>query len=161
MKRITVLGATGSVGLRTLELVSSFPEEFAVAGLAARGSNIDLIADLCRKYGPKAVALLDERAVDRLAAVLPTPRPELLRGPAGLVALAAHADADIVVSALVGAAGLLPTMAAIQAGRTLALANLSDLDPPRALYYALFSHPTVPERIAFGRRWAEEHRAPA
>jgi 1-deoxy-D-xylulose-5-phosphate reductoisomerase len=127
MKRITVLGATGSVGLRTLELVSSFPEEFAVAGLAARGSNIDLIADLCRKYGPKAVALLDERAVDRLAAVLPTPRPELLRGPAGLVALAGQADADIVVSALVGAAGLLPTMAAIQAGRTLALANKETL----------------------------------
>jgi STE24 endopeptidase len=45
--------------------------------------------------------------------------------------------------------------------RTLALANLSDLDPPRALYYALFSHPTVPERITFGRRWAEEHGAPA
>jgi len=127
MKRITVLGATGSVGLRTLELVSSFPEEFAVAGLAARGSNIDLIADLCRKYGPKAVALLDEKAVDRLAAVLPAPRPELLRGSAGLVALAGQADADIVVSALVGAAGLLPTMAAIQAGRTLALANKETL----------------------------------
>ncbi len=68
MKRITILGATGSVGLRALELVSSFPEEFRVVGLAARGSNIDLLADLCRKYGPKAVALLEERAVERLAA---------------------------------------------------------------------------------------------
>ncbi|MGH7335406.1 MAG: 1-deoxy-D-xylulose-5-phosphate reductoisomerase [Candidatus Rokuibacteriota bacterium] len=127
MKRISVLGATGSVGLRALELVSSFPEEFRVAGLAARGSNIDLIADLCRKYGPKAVALLDERAVDRLATVLPAPRPELLGGPAGLVALAGQVDTDVVVSALVGAAGLLPTMAAIQAGRTLALANKETL----------------------------------
>ena len=127
MKRLTILGATGSVGLRALELVSSFPEEFRVVGLAARGSNIDLLADLCRKYGPKAVALLDEGAVDRLAAVLPAPRPELLRGPAGLIELAGQVDADIVISALVGAAGLLPTMAAIRAGRTLALANKETL----------------------------------
>jgi len=127
MKRITILGATGSVGLRALDLVAGFPEEFRVVGLAARGSNIDLIADLCRKYGPKAVALLDEGAVDRLATALPAPRPELLGGPAGLIALAGQVDTDIVISALVGAAGLLPTMAAIQAGRTLALANKETL----------------------------------
>jgi len=127
MKRVTILGATGSVGLRTLELVASFPEEFVVAGLAARGSNVESIADICRKYAPKAVALLDDGAVDRLAELLPAPRPELLRGPAGLAALAGEVDTDIVVSALVGAAGLLPTMAAIQAGRTLALANKETL----------------------------------
>ena len=127
MKRITILGATGSIGLRTLELVSSFPEEFAVAGLAARGSNVEVIADLCRKYAPRAVALLEDDAVDRLAEMLPAPRPELLRGPRGLAALAAEVDSDIVVSALVGAAGLLPTMAALQAGRTLALANKETL----------------------------------
>src|SRR5881396_3311567 len=96
MKRITLLGATGSIGLRTLDLVSSFPEEFQVAGLAARGSNIELIADLCRKYSPRAVALLD-------------------------------VEADVVVSALVGGVGLLPTMAAILAGRTVALANKETL----------------------------------
>jgi 1-deoxy-D-xylulose-5-phosphate reductoisomerase len=127
MKRITILGATGSVGLRTLELVSSFPDEFSVAGLAARGSNVDIVADLCRKYAPKAVALLDGEAVDRLAELLPRPRPALLRGLDGLVAVAREVDADVVVSALVGAAGLLPTMAAIQAGRTVALANKETL----------------------------------
>ena len=127
MKRVTLLGGTGSVGLRTLELVSSFPEEFAVAGLAARGSNVELIADLCRKYSPEAVALLDRSAVDRLATLLPSPRPELLSGAEGLVALARDVDADIVLSALVGAAGLLPTMAAIQAGRPVALANKETL----------------------------------
>ena len=127
MKRVTVLGATGSVGLRTLDLVAAFPEEFTVAGLAARGSNVDQIADLCRKYSPRVVALLDHDAVDRLAAALPAPRPDLLRGPEGLVALARDADADIVLSALVGAAGLLPTMAAIQAGRAIALANKETL----------------------------------
>jgi len=127
MKRLTLLGGTGSVGRRALELVSSFPEEFAVAGFAARGSNVELIADLCRKYSPAAVALLDRSAVDRLAALLPPPRPELLGGPDGLVALARDVEADIVLSALVGAAGLMPTMAAIEAGRPVALANKETL----------------------------------
>ena len=127
MKRVTLLGGTGSIGLRTLELVSSFPEEFTIAGFAARGSNVELIADLCRKYSPQAVALLDPAAVDRLAALLPDPRPELLAGPEGLVALTRDVDADVVLSALVGGAGLLPTMAAIQAGRPVALANKETL----------------------------------
>lgn len=127
MKRVTVLGATGSVGLRTLEIVSSFPDDFRVAGLAARGSNVERLADLCRKYAPPAVAVLDPRACDALARVLPHPRPELLSGPDGLVALSRDVDADIVVSALVGGAGLLPTMAAVQARRTVALANKETL----------------------------------
>ncbi len=127
MKRIVVLGATGSIGLRTLELVSSFPEEFSVTGLAARGSNVERLADLCRKYAPRAVALLDGGAVDRLAALLPSPKPELLAGPDGLVALARDVEADMVISALVGAAGLLPTMAAIRAGRPIGLANKETL----------------------------------
>src|SRR5205809_1284488 len=127
MKRITLLGATGSIGLRTLDLVSSFSEEFEVAGLAARGSNVERIADLCRKYSPRAVALLDAGALDQLARLLPAPRPELLSGPDGLVALARDVKADIVVSALVGGAGLLPTMAAVLAGRTVALANKETL----------------------------------
>jgi 1-deoxy-D-xylulose-5-phosphate reductoisomerase len=127
MKRVTILGATGSIGLRTLEIVSSFPDEFGVAGLAARGSNVELVADLCRKYSPRAVALLDGGARDRLARLLPAPQPELLAGAEGLVALARDVDADVVVSALVGGAGLLPTMAAIEAGRTMALANKETL----------------------------------
>jgi len=127
MKQITLLGATGSIGLRTLDLVSSFPEEFSVAGLAARGSNVERMADLCKKYAPRAVALLEPESRDRLARLLPTPQPELLAGPEGLVALSRDVKADIVVSALVGGAGLLPTMAAIQAGRTVALANKETL----------------------------------
>jgi 1-deoxy-D-xylulose-5-phosphate reductoisomerase len=127
MKRVTILGATGSIGLRTLELVSAFSDEFRVGGLAARGSNVELIADLCRKHAPAAVALLDGDARDRLARLLPSPRPELLAGADGLVALARDVEADVVVSALVGGVGLLPTMAAIEAGRTMALANKETL----------------------------------
>ena len=127
MKRMTLLGATGSIGLRALDLVASFPDEFSVAGLAARGSNVELIADLCRKYSPSAVAVLEPAAVDKLARLLPSPRPELLGGPEGLVALTRDVDADVVLSALVGGAGLLPTMAGIQAGRAIALANKETL----------------------------------
>jgi 1-deoxy-D-xylulose-5-phosphate reductoisomerase len=144
MKRLTLLGATGSVGLRALDLVASFPDEFAVAGLAARGSNVDLIADLCRKYTPAAVALIDGDAVDRLAKALPSPKPELLRGPQGLVALARDVDADLVLSALVGAAGLLPTMAAIQAGRAMALANKETLVMAGSLMTAAARERSVP-----------------
>ena len=127
MKRVTVLGATGSIGIRTLELISAFSDELSVAGIAARGSNVERLADLCRKYSPRAVALLEQEAVDRLARLLPAPRPELLGGIEGLTALARDVEADIVVSALVGGVGLLPTMAAIQAGRTMALANKETL----------------------------------
>jgi 1-deoxy-D-xylulose-5-phosphate reductoisomerase len=141
---VTVFGATGSIGLRTLDLVAAFPEEFTVAGLAARGSNVDRIADLCRKYSPAAVALLEPDAVDRLAAALPSPRPELLRGPEGLVALARDVDADIVLSALVGAAGLLPSMAAIQAGRAIALANKETLVMAGSLMTAAARERRVP-----------------
>jgi 1-deoxy-D-xylulose-5-phosphate reductoisomerase len=127
MKRITLLGATGSVGRRTLELVSAFPDALRVEGLAARGSNVPLLAELCLRHKPKVVALLEADAVDALGRLLPHPRPELLSGPTGLVTLAAETDADVVLSALVGSAGLLPTMAAIEAGRTIALANKETL----------------------------------
>ena len=144
MRSLTLLGATGSVGLRTLEIVSAFPDEFRVAGLAARGSNVERLADLCRKYSPRAVALLDGGAVDRLARALGHPRPELLRGPEGLATLAAEVPADIVLSAMVGGAGLLPTMAAIRAGRPIALANKETLVMAGALMTAAARERKVP-----------------
>ncbi|HLC42513.1 MAG TPA: 1-deoxy-D-xylulose-5-phosphate reductoisomerase [Methylomirabilota bacterium] len=123
MKRVTILGATGSVGRRTLELIAEFPEEFQVEGLAARGSNLELLQDLVIKHRPKVVALLEEEALERLARSLPRPHPELLAGPEGFSRVASETEADVVVSALVGAAGLLPTMAAIRARKAIALAN--------------------------------------
>jgi 1-deoxy-D-xylulose-5-phosphate reductoisomerase len=127
MKRLTVLGATGSVGRRALELVRHFPEQFRVEGLAARGSNPDLVADLCRAHRPRAVALSDEGAVDALARALGHPRPEILSGAKGLVALARDPGSDVVLSAIVGGAGLLPTMAAIESGKAVAIANKEPL----------------------------------
>ena len=144
MKRITLLGATGSIGLRTLEIVSSFPEEFSVAGVAARGTTVERLVDIARKYAPQAIALLEPEAVDRLAALLPRPRPELLAGADGLVALTRDVPADVVVSALVGGAGLLPTMAAIRAGRAVALANKETLVMAGRLMTTAARHHGVP-----------------
>jgi 1-deoxy-D-xylulose-5-phosphate reductoisomerase len=127
VKSITILGATGSIGRRALELVSAFPDEFRIAGLAARGSNLPALVEQIRAHRPDAVALTDTGAIDRLARELGSPRPELLAGPDGLVTLASSVKADVVLSGLVGGAGLLPTLAAIRAGRTIALANKETL----------------------------------
>jgi 1-deoxy-D-xylulose-5-phosphate reductoisomerase len=127
MKRLTILGVTGSIGRRALELVERFPGEFRVEGMAARGSNPSLVAELVARHRPRALALTDPKAVDAVARALRTPRPEILAGPEGLTALAAQVEADVVLSAIVGGAGLLPTMAAIRRGRTVALANKETL----------------------------------
>jgi 1-deoxy-D-xylulose-5-phosphate reductoisomerase len=127
MKRLTVLGVTGSIGRRALELVQQFPDEFRLEGMAARGSRPELIVQMCATHRPRVLALSDPAAVDIVARTLPRPRPEILSGAAGLVTLAAEVDADIVLSAIVGGAGLLPTMAAIETGKTVALANKETL----------------------------------
>ena len=127
MKRVTVLGATGSVGRRALELVGRFPEQFRIEGLAAKGSNPEMVAELCRAHRPRAVAVCDEGAVDALARALGHPRPEIMGGARGLVTMARDLDADVVLSAIVGGAGLLPTMAAIETGKAVAIANKEPL----------------------------------
>src|SRR2546426_4696272 len=127
MKRVTVLGATGSVGRRALELCAQFTDVFRIEGLAARGSSPDLVVELCRIHRPKPLALIDERAIARVSRALPHPRPEILAGPRGLETLAREVDADVVLSAIVGGAGLLPTMAALESGKAVAIANKEPL----------------------------------
>ena len=144
MKRLTILGVTGSVGRRTLELVEQFPDEFRVEGMAARGSDPGLVAKLCERHRPRALALTDAGAVDAVARALSTPRPDILTGAEGLVALAGQLDADIVLSAIVGGAGLLPTMAAIQSGKAVALANKETLVMAGSLMTAAARERRVP-----------------
>lgn len=128
MKTVTVLGATGVIGMHTLEVVDQFPEQFAVVALAA-GRNVDRLAEQVRRYRPAFVAVADEKAGralrDRLAAVGGS-TPEIGVGPEGLVQ-AAEVPSDVVVSAVVGAAGLRPAWAALARGATLALANKETL----------------------------------
>ncbi len=122
MKTIVILGSTGSIGTSTLDIVDRFPEEFCVAGLTA-GSNDEKLEDQIRRFKPRVVALSDASAAARLrhrCAGLPV---EILSGQEGLIQIASMPEAELVISAIVGGAGLVPTLAAIRSGKQIALAN--------------------------------------
>jgi 1-deoxy-D-xylulose-5-phosphate reductoisomerase len=124
VKAITLLGSTGSIGTQTLDIVSQHPDQFRIVGLAA-GRNIALLADQIRQFKPEIVAIADPAQMDELNAAIAsvTPQPILVSGEAGVVEVAAYGDAQAVVTGIVGCAGLLPTIAAIKAGKDIALAN--------------------------------------
>ena len=125
-KRVVVLGATGSIGTNTLDVVRHLPDRLAVLGLTAHASWEQLAAQ-CREFRPRYAVLCDSeafRAADRSAF---PPETELLCGEDAVARVAADPDADIVVSAVVGAAGLRGTWAALEAGKTVALANKETL----------------------------------
>jgi 1-deoxy-D-xylulose-5-phosphate reductoisomerase len=121
VKRLAVLGSTGSVGEQALEVAAAFPERFAVAALAA-GRRVEKLVAQVRRFRPPLVSVADADAARALRAELGADAPAIAVGAAGLEAVAT-ADADLVVSALVGSVGLAPTLAAIRAGRDVALAN--------------------------------------
>ena len=123
MKNIIILGSTGSIGTSALKVIAAYPDRYKVVGLAA-GSNLDLLLDQIIRFQPQAVAVRNPEGVDSLNARLKgRAGPELYYGPDGYAKLAAWEQADTVISAISGAAGLLPTYAAIQAGKEIALAN--------------------------------------
>jgi len=124
VKRLAILGSTGSVGTQTLEVVAQNPGDFSVEALAA-GRNVELLAEQIERFAPKRVAVADEAGAEALRQriSLGDRGIALHVGEAGLEAVATHAPADLVVAALVGAVGLAPTLAAIRAGRDIALAN--------------------------------------
>ncbi len=120
MKRVAILGSTGSVGEQTLSVIASSPERFRVTALAA-GRNIEKLAEQVRIFSPEQVAVADEEGAAALRSRVGDDLP-IAVGDVGLAAVATH-PADLVVAALVGAVGLRPTLAAIEAGRDVALAN--------------------------------------
>jgi 1-deoxy-D-xylulose-5-phosphate reductoisomerase len=123
-RRVALLGSTGSIGRQTLDVVRCFPEHFRIVALAAR-SNIELLAQQAREFSPSLVACFAETPeVERAARAA---LPGVVLGEKGLLAVAMHADADIVVAATSGLVGLGPTLAAINAGKTIALANKETL----------------------------------
>ncbi len=127
MKRLSILGSTGSIGVSTLELVAAHRDKFSVEALTA-GSNLDLLKRQIEAFSPRLVAVLNDRLADELKGLLPaTNRPEIMAGVEGMIAAATVAEADMVVAAIVGAAGLVPTAAAIKAGKDIALANKETL----------------------------------
>jgi 1-deoxy-D-xylulose-5-phosphate reductoisomerase len=127
MKRLAILGSTGSIGTSTLAVVAEHPGEFRVVGLAA-GQNVRLLAEQVRQFQPALVSVRDEDGARQLRDLLPPAgAPEILSGPAGVLQVATASGADMVVSAMVGAVGLSPTLAAIEAGIPVALANKETL----------------------------------
>ncbi|MEQ8996575.1 MAG: 1-deoxy-D-xylulose-5-phosphate reductoisomerase [Coleofasciculus sp. B1-GNL1-01] len=128
MKSITLLGSTGSIGTQTLEILTHHPDQFRLVGLAAR-SNVKLLAAQIRQFRPEIVALCDAQKLPDLKAAIADldPQPILVAGEAGVVEVARYGDAEAVVTGIVGCAGLLPTIAAIEAGKDIALANKETL----------------------------------
>lgn len=122
MKHIVILGSTGSIGTSTLDVISRFPDEFRVVGLAA-GSNDRAIEEQIRTFKPEVVALSCHDAANRLRARIGNASTEVLEGDEGLCQVASLPKGDLVISAIVGGAGLKPTLSAIQSGRQVALAN--------------------------------------
>lgn len=124
LKKLSILGSTGSVGKSTLDLVDLYPDRFQVSTLAARKS-VDTLYDQALKYRPQAIALWNEQAAQELRKRLPT--IEVLSGEKGVTQVATHSDVDMVVAAIEGAAGLVPTYHALLGKKDIAIANKETL----------------------------------
>ncbi|MDT3424552.1 1-deoxy-D-xylulose-5-phosphate reductoisomerase [Paenibacillus forsythiae] len=125
MKKISILGSTGSVGTQTLDVVAMHQGSFEVDGLAA-GSNTALLLEQVRRFRPRRVSVASKELADEIRAQLPA-GIELYYGDEGLESIAAGGDADYVVTAVMGSVGLRSTLAAIEAGRDIGLANKETL----------------------------------
>jgi 1-deoxy-D-xylulose-5-phosphate reductoisomerase len=126
LKKISILGSTGSIGTQTLDVISQHPDKFRVVALAA-GKNIDLLKEQILKFRPLAVSVEDEKSASLLASQISTSQTQILYGQDGAETLAQMNEADLVVSAMVGASGLRPTLAAAKSGKDIALANKESL----------------------------------
>jgi 1-deoxy-D-xylulose-5-phosphate reductoisomerase len=122
MRTIALLGSTGSIGLSTLDLVRRFPDRFRVHGLVA-GENLTRLVSQIKEFSPRCVAIKNEKDVPRLRKLLRSNRVEVFCGQRGATAVSTAHDVDVVVAAIVGGAGLVPTLAAVRAGKEIALAN--------------------------------------
>jgi len=125
-RRVAILGSTGSIGVQALDLIARFPERFEVVALAA-GRNTELLARQVMEHRPRLVAIGDPERRDALLDAARRAGSSLEAGPQGVLAVACHPDAQVVLAAVVGAAGLQPTYEALRAGKTVALANKESL----------------------------------
>ncbi len=126
MKKVSILGSTGSIGTQTLEVISQFPGKFEVIALGA-GSNIELLKNQIEKFQPKIAVVKNEEYADKLLRNLSSRQTEIIYGEDGYNKIATLTEADIVISSMVGSSGLKPTYAAIEAGKTVGLANKESL----------------------------------
>ena len=120
------MGSTGSIGVNTLDVIARNPERFEVCCLSA-GSNVDLLAEQVRNFKPQVVALFDASKEKLLREKLAGLDVEIFTGEEASIKAATYPDSDLVVSGMVGSAGLVPALSAIEAGKNLALANKETL----------------------------------
>ncbi|RTE01811.1 1-deoxy-D-xylulose-5-phosphate reductoisomerase [Paenibacillus whitsoniae] len=125
MKKIAILGSTGSIGTQTLDIVAHAPEQFQVTAISG-GFNSELIIEQAQRFRPQLVSVATKELADRIAQHVPT-GTRVIHGEEGLMAVATESGADILVTALVGSQGLKPTLAAIEAGKHIGLANKETL----------------------------------
>ncbi|REK76543.1 1-deoxy-D-xylulose-5-phosphate reductoisomerase [Paenibacillus paeoniae] len=125
MKKIALLGSTGSIGTQTLDIVRHQPDRFCIVGLSA-GSNVDLVIEQAKEFRPALVSLATKELAEQARSYLPE-GTRVTYGEEGLIEVAAGTDADTVVTAIIGSRGLPATLAAIQAGKTIGLANKETL----------------------------------
>jgi 1-deoxy-D-xylulose-5-phosphate reductoisomerase len=135
MKAVTILGSTGSIGVSTLDVLSRHPDKFSVYALTANGS-VDAMFEQCQQHQPVIAVMLETNAAEQLQHKLKEAgsQTQVLSGEAALEQVAASADTDYVVAAIVGAAGLMPTLAAARAGKRILLANKEALVMSGALF---------------------------
>jgi 1-deoxy-D-xylulose-5-phosphate reductoisomerase len=126
LKNISILGSTGSIGKQTLDVISQYPDRFRVVGLSA-GENIKVLSEQIRKFRPQAVSVRDADLASSLRSDLNDYGVEVLHGVEGASEIASLDSSNLVVSAMVGASGLIPTLAAVKAGKNVALANKESL----------------------------------
>ena len=126
MKKISLLGSTGSIGTNVLDVIERNPEKFQILGMSA-GNNVDLFAKQIRKFKPRVVALFDTKKIQTLKERISDLDIEILSGEEGSITVATLPEADVVVSGVMGSAGLLPAIYALKSGKNLALANKETL----------------------------------
>ena len=126
MKKISILGSTGSIGVNTLDVVQRNPDKFEVVAMSA-GSNVELFAEQVRKFKPRIASIFDPTKLKPLKQILNGMDVELFSGEEGSVKVSTIPEAELVVSGIVGSAGLVPTLAAVKAGKNIALANKETL----------------------------------
>lgn len=133
--KLSILGSTGSIGTQALEVVRDLKGIYDIDVVAVSGnSNIGMLEEQIREFNPKYAAVCDERAAKRLKTAVVDTQCKVLSGQNGLCCIAAQTDADMVLSSIVGFAGLVPTMNAIEAGKDIALANKETLVTAGALF---------------------------
>ncbi len=126
MKKIAILGSTGSIGTKALDVIESHPDDFSVVALASH-SNATLLAEQAKRYRPKLVAIYDESKISDFKKLLSGDDIRIACGPSGIEEVARFDGADLILIAIGGSAGLKPTLVAIESGRTVALANKEPL----------------------------------